>query len=189
MRADYGPSIIPLPAIVDKPAHIGRLSRDVRKAVSALANRKVVITGSCRKNGGSVSVTGAFNKTFVEDDITYLQGGTVSGGTGLETVANIEIKDDLGEWVQATGVHIYLAVTGDGIVADGVLLPGFNITGVTVGYNATIPANTIPTYDDEVGKTCHIDLGVFTVDNFYQSASGNLDVKLCHGSYTVTRII
>lgn len=130
---------------------------------------------------------GAFYGLVVIDGDTYLQGGTVSGGTGNETVANIKIIDSVTGIMQTAGNHMYIDATGSGVEADGVLLPGWNLSSATISYASSLPANTLPTAASPSGKHCRIDLGVFTETTFLPAGSGNVQITSCPGSYSVNR--
>jgi hypothetical protein len=52
MKARHGITPIPLPAIQTSPTGIGRLSRETRKAIAALRDRKIIVSGT-RSRGGS----------------------------------------------------------------------------------------------------------------------------------------
>jgi len=142
-----------------------------------------------RAGAGGGGTAGAFYTIAVADDgHTYLQGGTVTAGTGVETAANIKIIDSGTGITHTAGVHMYIILTVDGVTADGVLLPGLNSTSASIAYNATIPDNTLPTAASASAKLCHIDLGVFTATGFQPSGVGNFQVSSCPGSYTVSRV-
>lgn len=145
-------------------------------------------TASLGGSGGGGTTAGAFYSIAVAGDgHTYLQGGSITGGIGIESAANIKIIDSGTGVTQSAGVHMYVIATGDGVTADGVLLPGFNLTAASIGYNATIPDNTLPTAASATGRICHIDLGVFTSTGFTPAGAGNFHVSSCPGSYTVSR--
>ena len=136
----------------------------------------------------STTGAGAFYGTYVDEDgDTYLQGGTVSGGDGTETIADIKIIDADTGVLHSAGDHMYVEATGDGIVADGYLVSAWNLSSATLGYNATVPSNTLPLAAGATGKKCYVSLGVFTADAFQPAASGNIGISYCPGSYTVTR--
>lgn len=138
--------------------------------------------------GGGGGTAGAFLTIYVAaDGHTYLQGGSVTGGTGVETAADIKIIDSGTGPTQTAGTHMYVIATGDGITADGVLLPGWNLTNASVGYASTVPDNTLPTASSSTGKLCHIDLGVFTSTGFLPAGAGNIQISHCLGSYSVSR--
>lgn len=140
--------------------------------------------------GGSVSAEGAFFTLYVDGSgDTYLQGGTVTAGDETKTIADIKVIDSGTGPEQAAGVHMYVDAEGDGVVEDGVLLPGFNLVpaNTSIAYNSTIPANTLPTAAAETGKKCRVDLGVFTASGFLPSNIGNVAIYYCPGAYTVRR--
>ena len=140
--------------------------------------------------GGGASVSGvsagAFYTMISEGGDVYLQGGTVTGGSGTETAANIQVIDD-GTPTQIAGTHMYVIATGDGVKSSDVLLPGWNLSTASIGYATSIPDNTLPTATSETGKLCHIDLGVFTATGFEPSGLGNIAIGFCLGSYSVAR--
>lgn len=140
--------------------------------------------------GATVIEAGAFYGQYVEPTSgdTFLQGGTVSGGTGNKTKDDIKIIDSgTGDPVHAAGQHMYIEATGNGVTADGVLLPGWNLSTATIGYGATVPDNTLPTASSANSKKCYVDLGVFTADAFLPAQAGNVQISFCPGSYTVSR--
>ncbi len=117
----------------------------------------------------------------------YLQGGTVSAGSGSDTAANIALTDSSGVPLHSAGTHMYVNALGNGITSDGLLLPGFNLTSASVGYASTVPSNTLPLAAGATGKRCYIDLGVFTATGFLPAGSGNVQISYCPGAFTVTR--
>lgn len=134
--------------------------------------------------------SGAFYGQYVNSTTgdTYLQGGTVTGGDGTETIDDIKIIDSgTGDPTHAAGQHMYIEATGNGVVSDGVLLPGWNLTNATVGYGATVPDNTLPTASSSSGKKCYVDLGVFTAEAFFPAQVGNVQISFCPGNYSVSR--
>lgn len=124
-------------------------------------------------NGGSLG--GAFRTIYQAGDPAkwYLQGGQVTGGEGNETVADIELATVGSE--PADGTAKWLKIDGDGEEADGVLLPGFHVTAVTV--QATSAANVLP----EVGTpgTYYHLLGAWADDAFLPAEGGNLIITFC----------
>jgi hypothetical protein len=110
-----------------------------------------------------------------------LRGGTVSGGTGNETVPDFSIPSS-----PTDESHLYLEVDFTATLIDGVLLPGGNVTGANVRYGAAIPSNDIPTATNEDGKL-YIDLGDFLDDTFRSAGCGNFQVSHCPGSLSYTR--
>ena len=140
--------------------------------------------------GGGASApppTGAFFGMTTVDGVRYLQGGTVSAGSGSDTAANIALTNSSGVPLHAAGQHMYVNALGDGILSDGVILAGFDLTSASVGYNATVPSNTLPLAAGATGKRCYVDLGVFTATGFLPNAAGNIQISYCPGAFNVSR--
>lgn len=132
---------------------------------------------------------GSFFTIYVDSDSgdTKLQGGTVTGGSGTETIADIVIKSSgSSTMAQTAGTHMYIHASGSGVVEDGVLLPGWNQSTATVSYGTTVPSNDLPTASSDSGDV-YVDLGVFTEDNFLPSKAGSINVAFCPGTFTITR--
>lgn len=132
-------------------------------------------------------LSGPFCQVYQSGDPAhyYLRGGSVSGGTGNEIVADI----DLGPVATppANGNREWLEVDFTATVEDGVLFPGGDVTGVTVGAGGTtLPANVVPTAADSDGMRV-VDLGVWSDGRFLPVACGNIQVWHCPGSLTVSR--
>jgi hypothetical protein len=53
MKARHGITPIPLPAIQTSPTGIGRLSRETRKALAALRDRKIIVSGASGRVGSA----------------------------------------------------------------------------------------------------------------------------------------
>lgn len=130
--------------------------------------------------------TGPFCKVYTDGDPAtwYLLGGTVTGGSGNETVAPISMGAVGSE--PADGTHFWLQVTIAANYSDGLLMPGGDVTAVTTGSGATVPGNTIPTYDSPTG-TLYISLGEWSEGEFSPAACGNIEVGHCPGSLTSGR--
>lgn len=137
---------------------------------------------------GIVAMAGAFYSfvTVTEGagagDI-HLQGGAVNG----QGVATTDLKlYDIGTdtWEGTTDQHLYLSVTGTGTVSDGVLLPGFAVSGITIS-TGTPPGDTPPTKDDSAG-TAILSLGVFFDGGFLPAIAGNRNVSVCIGTFAKT---
>lgn len=134
----------------------------------------------------AVPPAGAFFAQRKVSGDTYLQGGTVTGGGGTETIAEIKVVDaDTGP-VAAAGHHLYISANGGGLVVDGVLLPGFDLTTATTATAAAVPGNSLPTASDAAGQ-CRISLGEFTESGFTPNLPGNLAISFCPGNFTITR--
>lgn len=82
MQARHGNNPIPLPAITDDPRWIGRFSREVRKSIAALRDRRIIVNQQAKRSGDvthpwKASVSG-------EDEVTVAAGfmfGVVSKRT------------------------------------------------------------------------------------------------------------
>ena len=131
--------------------------------------------------------SGAFYGLIDDEGTIYLQGGTVSAGDGSHTFSRIQVTNASGDTLHASGRHLYIKVTGDGVTADGVLLQGFNLTSATQHNATTVPSNTLPTATEATGKDCYIDLGEFTETTFSPSGIGNFEVSFCPGSFGISR--
>lgn len=132
---------------------------------------------------------GSFFTIYVDSDSgdTKLQGGTVTGGSGTETIADIVIKSSgSSTMAQTAGTHMYIHASGSGVVEDDVLLPGWNQSTATVSYGTTVPSNDLPTATSDSGDV-YVDLGVFTEDNFLPAKAGSINVAFCPGTFTITR--
>ncbi len=138
--------------------------------------------------GGGIN-TGAFHRTYTSetDGHTYLQGGTVTAGDGTHTQDAIKIIDAEDGPIGPEGHTMTMKTTGDGILTDGVVLPGYNLTSAIWEVNENVPDNTLPLAAGVTGKICHIPLGVFTATGFTPNLPGNIAVSYCPGSYTVQR--
>jgi hypothetical protein len=68
MNIRHGQTPIPLPTIVDDPRWIGRFSREVRKSIAALRDRRIVVAGGQRAAGAQPIIP--FRLTARNDDGT-----------------------------------------------------------------------------------------------------------------------
>lgn len=144
--------------------------------------------GDTTEGDTNIATGGAFYNKYVDGSgHTYLQGGTVTGGSGTVTIADIKVIDSGTGPVASAGHHLYINATGTGLAPDDVLIPGWTLTAATDDTAASVPANTLPEVGSLTGKKCYVDLGVFTADNFYPSATGNIAIYFCIGGYTVLR--
>jgi hypothetical protein len=114
----------------------------------------------------------------------YLQGGTVNGVAVATSELLLYIADP-GTWQGAAGDHLILEVEGEGVVEDGLLLAGFDVTTITVSIGPP-SAHILPTADDPTG-TAYISLGEFSADSFYPAMKGNINIAFCPGNFTITR--
>lgn len=138
--------------------------------------------------GGSAD-NGAFYTIITDEDGNkFLQGGSVNGVGVTTTSLKLFDPDPApdGTWEGLDDEQLYLEVAGTGTVADGVLLPGFDITSITPTIG-TPPESSPPTKDDTAG-TCIITLGTFFGGAFYPDNIGSFTVAVCIGSFVVSRI-
>jgi hypothetical protein len=133
------------------------------------------------------SIPGAFYGMYAAGGHIYLQGGTVSAGDGTDSISDIKIIDGSTGVLHTAGTHMYLNANGNGVRADGVLLPGYNLSSASIGYGSSVPSNSLPLAAGVSGKHCYIDLGTFTADGFLPSGTGNVQISYCPGSYSVSR--
>ena len=137
---------------------------------------------------GTAVPTGAFFGMALDGDgNTLLQGGMVTAGSGSHAFLDIAVLEPGPSVGDLAGNFLWLEITGNGVVADGVLLPGFNLTTAATGIGTAVPDNTLPTAAGASGKTCHVLLGQWSETTFHPSGVGNIQISFCPGSYTVTR--
>jgi len=132
---------------------------------------------------------GAFYTIITDGDGNkFLQGGSVNGVGVTTTSLKIFDPDPApdGTWEGTNDQQLYLSVAGTGTVADGVLLPGFDITSITPTIG-TPPESTPPTKDVSTG-TCIITLGTFFNEAFFPDNIGSFTVAVCIGGFVVSRI-
>jgi hypothetical protein len=155
-----------------------------------LADGTTVLTAAAG-TGSATTTGGAFCRVRTRSTgdppvvSSYLQSGQVSGGTGNESVEP-ELAADVTS-PPADGTLVWLAITGDGVEEDGLILPGFDVTGVAAGSGSSLPANTLPEAGSSTGRTYHHRLGEWTGGQFVPDGCGNIAVHYCPGSYYVTR--
>lgn len=125
------------------------------------------------------------------DDVgdTYLQGGSVTGGfSGSHTFPDYKVWDAIDGAVQDPGWILYVQVSVEAIVEDGVMLPGIKvIAGSDWGVNATaIPPNDALTISPATGSL-YYEIGRWTETAFLPSGVGNLAVGGCLGNNSIQR--
>lgn len=130
-------------------------------------------------------VVGPFCKVFLDDDKIMLTGGVVTGGDANQTIPDIELATVGNE--PEDGQHVWLKIDGDAVTEDDVLLPGFDLTSVTVEQGEMVPENNkIPTVSDPSG-TIYVSLGSWSGRKFVPAGCGNLIATHCPGSLTYFR--
>ena len=127
---------------------------------------------------------GAFYTIYTDDSgDSYLQGGSVTGGNGgSESIADIKVMDASTGPVNAAGTVLYLKATCKATIADGIMLPGCELTGATT--TTTLADNHQFTTTALTGDL-YLELGRWTEDNFYPSAPGNKTATGCIGNFTL----
>lgn len=123
----------------------------------------------------------------LSDGTRYLMGGVVSGGESNVTVDNIELYS-VGSAFPDDGTFLWLDVSFDAYMEDGVLLAGGDVTSVSVSSGTTVPDNVLPTALSPTGSVMVV-LGVWLQGIFHPSSCGNIYVNHCLGSLTYSRII
>lgn len=114
----------------------------------------------------------------------FLATGQVTGGTGSEAY-DVDLCAVGSE--PEDGTCVWLEITGDGYVEDGVLLPGFDVTGVTHGSGSSMPDQVPPTVEDDTGAKAYVLLGSWNGGAFTAAACGNVNVTFCPGSFSFSR--
>jgi hypothetical protein len=72
MNARHGQTPIPLPTIVDDPRWIGRFSREVRKSIAALRDRRIIVSG-----GQRTAITHPWKVSTSADDTVRVSPGKI----------------------------------------------------------------------------------------------------------------
>lgn len=145
MNAHHGKLPIPLPTITDDPRWIGRFSREVRKSIAALRDRRIIVSGGQRAGGGT---------TPYPFEIT-VSGNLLKSAPGL--LGEIEI--DSQEVVDPTdGIWSLLAK----IIIDPTT---GSITSSTVEWVTTVPADTTTDYHLTIANLQILDGQIYTEYN------------------------
>lgn len=133
-----------------------------------------------------VTPDGAFFGVYKEDGGWRLQGGQVTAGNKSEALAYVFLVK-VGSEPDDGHMH-WLTIAGDGVVTNGRLQAGFNMTKVTPGHGTTLPAITLPTKASPKGRTYHVLLGSWQGKRFVPSQSGNVGLTFCPGNgYSISR--
>jgi hypothetical protein len=139
---------------------------------------------SAEEQADAVEVSGPFCKVYQDAPNWKLLGGTVTGGSGNVVVADINLGTISSP--PANGTFYWLVCSGTAVVEDGVLLPGFTLSTVTVASGASIPSNTIPTAAASTGLL-RISLGSWSNGVFVPAGCGNIQVNHCPGTLSYSR--
>lgn len=134
---------------------------------------RIIISGSqpsqtvqVSQNSVAMNPGGAFFRIFEDGGDQWLQGGTVTGGTGSITVPNIDITS------LSDGHSVWLSCGWTRLVSDSVLMPGGSLSSATASSGATIPASTLPT--EASNGTAIIPLASKLAGTIVPSAAGNI---------------
>jgi hypothetical protein len=197
MQANHGQIQIPLPSITDDPRWIGRFSRDVRKSIAALRDRKVSITGqNIRFSGGTAACS--FGSIITVDDGTYTKA--ISGGAFLCGDKNFNVPyrginlGASGSWlVQITLTGIDPSTDDDNqVFLSGVITASGTPSWGTVAYTGSenYTPNTNPATPTSTG-TIVIPIGLLVVASGAATLTsvgcGTIEATQCGGILTHTR--
>jgi hypothetical protein len=170
---------------------IGQFQKTLITAKDAMGVERqfevLAITGPPKNVVGEV---GAFWGMYVEKGDTYLQGGTVFGGNGNKTVEDIKVLDRKTVAATLVGKKLWVEIGFNGVVADGVLLPGGDVTSAKCSAQSTagkdLPPNTLPTAKSPNAKKVFYEVGRWTKDGFFPSRTGHISVGFCPGGYNIS---
>jgi len=194
MKASHGTTPIPLPGIVDDPKWIGRLSRDIRKSIAALRDRKVIVHGNSARLGGGASACYFGEIITVPDsdpEKKAIRGGVIyCGDKNFHVDAQeLTLTSDIERMVQIKITGVTANTDDDGEL----ILPGVetatgtpeweNKTGTAYDDNTNPTATTPGTVIIPIGKLVIAD-GAATLD---ATGCGNIRVSQCAGTLTVDR--
>jgi hypothetical protein len=140
-------------------------------------------------NGAATVEFGAFYGLIADGGDIYLQGGTVTAGDNTIAWDAVKVVDGSTGPEGDPGDHLVLQCTGNGVVEDDVLMPGFNLTDLADAIldSGSIPENTLPTAASSTEKNAYISLGTFTSTGFAPARVGNIQIGFCPSSYNITR--
>jgi hypothetical protein len=176
--------------IPQRPRSIGGLlewARHVTQCLTELRDRKISGGNSPSSRGGGGTVTGLFCRTFISGLNWKLTGGVVYGGTGNVSVPDITLGTVTPPPVD--GTQTWLVCSGNAVTEDDLIMPGFNLTSVTVASGESLPTpNTIPTNTAPAG-VLYVSLGMWSNGKFIPSGCGNIQINHCPGTLTAFRQI
>jgi hypothetical protein len=198
MKIRNGTTPIPMPAIVDDPRWIGRLSRDVRKAIAALRDRVPVAIGYSGNGGAAGQAAGvcSFGELYVDDGDTKIRGGWIACGDKNFRVAGNTINlTTSGDWLIQIELDGIDPVTDDD---DEIFLPGVITASGTPSWEAKANTEGSTDYDDNTNPasptgtgTAIVPIGRLVVEDGVATLSavacGNVTISQCAGILSVTR--
>jgi len=132
MKARHGETPIPIPSIQNSPAGIGRLSRETRKAIAALRDRRIIVSGGGGKSGRKLPLDiaglreegGAF---FVTITPGFVIERTVINDTGTDCLTYHEVDVSTEQEVgDGDAVFVKVTVEDDGAISAAALTADVN---------------------------------------------------------------
>lgn len=121
-----------------------------------------------------------------EDGHLYLQTGTVAGVGVDQTALKVFHNDAVSPyWLGTFGQQLYLEANGSSVVADGYLMPGFEVTSINVEIGSPT-GHVYPTLESPTGKAI-IPLGTFLEAGFNPAGWGSFNITACFTGFTVSR--
>jgi len=111
MNAHHGKLPIPLPTITDDPRWIGRFSREVRKSIAALRDRRVIVSGGKKAAGGGAPLLKLTIIQGTAADKFQIVPGYVNGemptlssvALDAATPPEITVTADVWVWIKVVG--------------------------------------------------------------------------------------
>lgn len=138
------------------------------------------------KGGGtSLCPFGEFYQKAVDEELHwFVNGGTVTGGSGLLVLG----ETDLGavEPPLPEPTYAWLHVSIEGIVEDGLLFSGGNLLTAEVGTGTSLPTIVLPTAAEPAGEY-YIILGLFGSGRWASYGCGNFQIFHCPGAISHRR--
>jgi hypothetical protein len=146
-------------------------------------------TGRILKASIAQAITAEFySQIRNEDGHIFLQTGTIAG-VGVEQLdLKIFHNDPVSPyWLGTFGQQLYVEANGESEVVDGFLMPGFEVTSLTIEIG-TPTGHVYPTLESPTGKAI-IPLGTFVEGGFNPSGWGSWNITACFTGFTITRVV
>lgn len=166
----------------DAENFLGQFSKTRITARDALGNERQfdVLAATGPSATTAPAATGAFWGMYLKKGDTMLQGGT-AGGKTIEDLKVLDGKTNIGT---LKGKILWVKLTYNGTLADGVLVPGVTVTAATCSVTSTvgtsIPTNTYPTAKSANGKFIHVEIGRWTDTTFLPARQGHIEINACY---------
>lgn len=159
MKADHGATPIPLPSIVDDPRWIGRFSREVRKSIAALRDRKIIVRGRQGRGGG-----GEIKPLTIKQGTASNKFQIIPGYVNMlvPTLATVALDNDPPPEITAgtTDTYVWIKIVGTFDVGDDTYVVTIETTTTSSPPSGTAISST--------GFTSFRSIGVV----YYTAASG-----------------